>query len=338
MDRIIPVYVLTGFLGSGKTTLLNRLLDEARDSGRKVAVLLNEVGDANVEGSLLGNDVPMAEMLGGCICCTIRADLGMELTKLAREHRPDAIWIETTGIARPLEIMDSVTEASLYEKLELRGVVAVADARHLLDRVRIGAGKTYKLMREQISAASFVLLNKADLVGAAEMSELQALIAHWNPKARLVSTVRAQLEPETIYASDRGFFPAGTDTVEPCPPGCGHRHDPQPHSHPHAHGSNGNSAHDHVNAMTYYLPGPVDSRAFEEWVGRLPETVYRGKGIVTFRDTESRFLFQYAYRESDFLKITPQGTVHDVLVLIGEHFPREDLLKQLEQLTNAANS
>ncbi|WP_372632226.1 GTP-binding protein [Cohnella sp.] len=334
MDSLVPVYVLTGFLGSGKTTLLNRMLEEARSSGKKVAVLLNEVGDANVEGQMLGADVPMAEMLGGCICCTIRADLGMELTKLAREHRPDAIWIETTGIAKPLEIMDSVTEASMYEKLELRGVVAVADARHLLDRVRIGAGKTYKLMREQISAASFVVLNKSDLVGAAELAELERLIADWNPAARLVTTVRTQLDPDLIYGHERTSPAIGSEHGEACPPDCDHDHG----SHSHSNGHHGHAAHDHVNALTHYLSGPVDSLAFEEWVAGLPESVYRGKGIVTFRDTGSRFLFQYAYRESDFVRIAPQGTVHDVVVLIGEHFPREGLLKQLEQLTKSAES
>jgi len=316
MDQLVPVYVLTGFLGSGKTTLLNRILEEARASGLRVAVLLNEVGDANVEGQLLGKDVPMAEMLGGCICCTIRADLGMELTKLAREHRPDAIWIETTGIARPLEIMDAVTEASMYEKLELKGGVAVADALHLLDRVRVGAGKTFKLMREQLSAASFVVLNKADLVGPAELSELESLISDWNPDARLVTTVRANLDLDLVYGDepeqlgyDRGL--AGDS----------------PHEHDHR------SSHDSINALTYYLPGPVDSHAFEELIAGLPEGVYRGKGIVTFRDTASRFLFQYAYRQSDYMRIDPQGTVHDVVVWIGEGFSRQSLLKQLEQLT-----
>ncbi|MFC4597905.1 CobW family GTP-binding protein [Cohnella hongkongensis] len=334
MDRLVPVYVLTGFLGSGKTTLLNRILDEARTDGQKVAVLLNEVGDANVEGALLGKDVPMAEMLGGCICCTIRADLGMELAKLARDHRPDAIWIETTGIAQPLEVMDSVTEASLYEKLELKGVVAVADARHLLDRVRVGAGKTYRLMREQLTAASFVILNKADLVGAAELDELKRLIGGWNPSASLVVTVRAQLEPDLIYAGVRGAEPAAGRSRPACSPGCAHDHEHE-HEHDADPGGQIGAGHEQVGVLTHYLSGPVDSAAFEQWVAGLPESVYRSKGIVTFRDTGSRFLFQYAYRESDFLKISPQGTVHDVLVLIGEQIPRDLLVRQLERLTDA---
>ncbi|MFC4306501.1 CobW family GTP-binding protein [Cohnella boryungensis] len=333
MDKIVPVYVLTGFLGSGKTTLLNRVLEEAASGHRKIALLMNEVGDANVEGGLLEQDVPMAEMLGGCICCTIRADLGMELSKLAREHRPDAIWIETTGIARPLEILDSVTEASMYERLELKGVIAVADARHLLDRIRVGAGKTYKLMREQISAADLVVLNKTDLVGATELDELQSLLEVWSPNAVKVSTVRTQVDLEEIYrlnhvsASDLSRSDSRT-----CSSDCelDHAHEHQ-HEHQEHHGKG--ASHDHVHALTYYLPGPVDSHAFEALVSRLPEDVYRAKGIVTFRDTASRFLFQYAYRESDYLRITPQKTVYDVVVFIGEGFSKQALLRELEQLT-----
>jgi len=322
-SELIPVYVLTGFLGSGKTTLLNRILDEARATDRKAAVLLNEVGEANVEGDRIGNDVPMTEMLGGCICCSIRADLGLELTKLVREHRPDAIWIESTGIARPLEIMEAVTEASLYEKVVLKSVVAVADARHLLDRTRVGSGKTLKLMKEQISVADLVLLNKADLVAGSELEELKELLSDWNPGARLVTTVKADIEMDAIYGRSRS---SGQDDALERGRGHAHRHD---HHHEHDH----DRLHAHVNALTYYLPGPVDSREFEELVGGLPENVYRGKGIVTFRDTASRFLFQYAYRESDYVRITPQKTVHDVVVFIGEGFSRDELTKRLELLT-----
>jgi len=312
---LIPIYVLTGFLGSGKTTLLNRILEEARVSGRKVAVLLNEAGEANVEGQLIADDVPMAEMLGGCICCSIRADLGLELTKLAREHRPDAIWIESTGVAKPFEIVDSVTEASLYERMALTSVVGVADARHLLDRVRVGSGKTLRLMREQLSAADLVLLNKADLVGEAELAELTELLGDWNPVARIVPTVKSDIDPAAIYSGRRSAREMRGGHDEGCAPDCDHHHD-----------------HDHVNALTYYLPGPVDSAEFEALVRSLPEGVYRGKGIVSFRDTASRFLFQYAYKESDYLRITPQKTVHDVVVFIGENFSRDDLTRRLERL------
>lgn len=85
--------------------------------------------------------------------------------------------------------------------------------------------------------------------------------------------------------------------------------------------------------LTHYLDGPIDSERFERFIAGLPENVYRGKGVLTFADTgNSRFLFQYAYREADFMKITPQGDVRDVVVLIGEHMRKDELLAGLNAL------
>lgn len=91
-------------------------------------------------------------------------------------------------------------------------------------------------------------------------------------------------------------------------------------------------SHSHVMALTHYFKEPVDGEAFEALLKRLPDDIYRAKGLVTFKETRSRFMFQYAYRESDFLRINPQGQVHDVAVFIGEHFSREQLLEQLHEL------
>lgn len=316
-DKMIPVYLLTGFLGSGKTTLLNLLLEDAREKGLKPAVLMNEVGDVNVEGQLMERDIPMAEMLGGCICCTSRADLGMELIRLAGQHRPDVIWIESTGVGHPLEIMDAVTEAALYEKLELKKIVTVIDSRHLLDRIRIGSGKTFKLMREQIHAANTLVLNKVDLIRQEEHAELRNILAEWNPFAEIISTVRTKLDPDDIYISNGRRHDLGQSV-----------HFGEPDHHVHRH----HSPHDHVSVLTHYLGGSVDSYEFEDFLRQLPQQVYRAKGIVTFRDTASRFLFQYAYRETDFMRIAPQETVHDVAVFIGEGFSQKEIIAQLQQL------
>jgi G3E family GTPase len=321
-DKIIPVYLLTGFLGSGKTTLLNLLLEDAREKGLKPAVLMNEVGDVNVEGQLIGRDIPMAEMLGGCICCTSRADLGMELIRLAQEHRPDVIWIESTGVAQPLEIMDAVTEAALYEKLELKNIVTVIDSRHLLDRIRIGSGKTLKLMREQIHAANTLVLNKVDLIRQEEQAELLDILADWNPFAKIITTVKTKFDADVIYISDgpkHAFEQADTAA----------KHDHHDHHH--------NSQHDHVSVLTHYLSGTLDSHEFERFLRDMPQEVYRAKGIVTFRDTASRFLFQYAYRETDFMRIAPHETVHDVAVFIGEGFSQKEIIAQLQQLATSGD-
>jgi len=90
-------------------------------------------------------------------------------------------------------------------------------------------------------------------------------------------------------------------------------------------------------AVTHYLRHPVNSEAFEALLGRLPDNIYRAKGIITFADTPSRFMFQYAYKESDFIRIDPQGEVKDVAVFIGEHFSKDWLLAELRGLENMAD-
>lgn len=361
MDKKVAVYLLTGFLGSGKTTLLRRLIADAEARGWKPAVLMNEVGDVNLDGLAVGAQVPMAELLGGCICCTVKSDAGLELVGLIREHAPDVVFVESTGVAQPLEIIDAISEASLYAAVELWGVIAVADARHLLDRVRVGAGKTLKLMRDQIRTASLVLLNKVDLIGEAERAELADWIREWNPHAVLQTTVRCEADWDSLW--NPSAIPMEGETREESerrPDGDpGHDHNDehahrnheqdrdhgQSHlspeqdrdrEHVHRHydhdhaGAHRHRDHDHVSVMTHYLRGPVDSEKFERFLRELPEGVYRAKGIVTFTDAASRFLFQYAYRESDFMRITPQKTVHDVAVFIGENFSSRELTDKLE--------
>lgn len=317
-DLITPVYLLTGFLGSGKTTLLNKLIEAARQSGKRPAVLLNEVGDVNVEAEYIGADVPMSELLGGCICCSIRGDVGMSLLELANTYKPDVIWIEATGIAEPYEIMDAVTEVSLYDKLALRGVVTVVDAPHFLDRMAIGSGKTFRLMKDQIIAASDIVLSKKDLLRSEDVERVQQQLVAWNPHAQQHVAVRGDIEPSRLYRGDWDYLRDGERGAQV------HGGD-QEHEH-HA------RAHEHINSFTYYFEHALDSYAFEQFLNTLPDEVYRAKGIVAFKDATSPFLFQYAYRQSDLMRITPQKLVQQVAVFIGEGFSRQELIERLQLL------
>lgn len=141
MEQVVPVYILSGFLGSGKTTLLQRLLEHWKDQGLRPAVVMNELGEVNLDGLLVEQTVPMAELLGGCICCSIRGDLSTELTTLIKKESPDVVVIEATGAANPLEIVDGVTETSLYQKVELKSLITVVDAAHLLELYRAQQGQ-----------------------------------------------------------------------------------------------------------------------------------------------------------------------------------------------------
>ncbi|WP_201008407.1 CobW family GTP-binding protein [Paenibacillus glycanilyticus] len=327
--NIIPIYLLSGFLGSGKTTLLTGLLDQWQAQGLKAAVIMNELGDINLDGQMVGDKVPMSEMLSGCICCTIRSDLSLEIKTLIDTHQPDVIVIESTGAANPMEIMDGVTEAALYCRIELQSVITVVDGPELLQRSRSGKGKTFKLMRDQIRCATRLLLNKADKLAPDELVEAQQLVREINAVAPVMTTVRCQVE-------DWAFIERQAEDASQLS-GVGVHKGEAESEHGHRDSHHHHHTHEHVMVMTHYLNGAVDSVAFEAFLKQLPDHVYRAKGIVTFSDTASRFLFQYAYRETDFIRITPQGEVNDVAVFIGEHFSKDAVLEELRKLEREPN-
>lgn len=373
----VTVYVLSGFLGSGKTTLLTKAIDHFTEAGRKPAVIMNEIGEVNLDGQLIANEVPMSELLGGCICCSSRGDLATALKELVTEEQPDLIFIESTGIANPMEIIDEVTDASLILPVELKAVITVVDAPQLLELSRTSRGKTYRLMQEQIRCANLLLLNKADLLQETALQEVDALVREWNPYASVHYTVFSQIDMRLIemleeeQGQKQHLIANHNDTNNNVQHNANHNedhndarndanndadhdhdihhttHSSEDHDshkthdnlhHEHAHDSHHHS-HNHVMAYTHFFERAVDSNAFEEFVSKLPQEVYRAKGILSFSDTSSRFLFQYAYREMDFVKITPKGDVPDVAVFIGENFSKDavrtELLK-LESLSEIA--
>ncbi|MGE7822876.1 CobW family GTP-binding protein [Paenibacillus sp. NPDC093718] len=341
MEYVTPIYILSGFLGSGKTTLLSRLITSFKQQGMRPAIVMNEIGEVNIEGLVAGEEVPTAEMLSGCICCTIRSDLSSEIAMLIQREQPDVIVIEATGIANPMEILDAAAEASLYMRIDVKKLITVVDAAHLLHLNIEQKGKTYRLMQEQIRAASALVLNKMDQVTDQDKETVQQLVERWNPYAPIMPAVRCDIKLEDLLQSD----PQNRDVhfheydredrvthdrAEMLANSHDHAHNhDQAHKHDHGHA---HDTHDHVMSYTYYFSHAVNSVEFERFIAGLPRDVYRAKGILTFNDTNSRFLFQYAFRESDFMKITPQGQVPDVVVFIGEHFQKSLLREQLETL------
>lgn len=321
--NIVPIYLLSGFLGSGKTTLLSQIVEQARAAGLTPAVLMNELGEVNLDGQLVSKEVAMAEVLGGCICCSMRGDLSLELNQLLQQYKPDLVIVESTGAAHPLESIDAILETSMYKHAKLQEVITVVDSEHMLARLKSAKDKTYRLMQEQIRCATLILLNKCDRLHPEQVVELQQLVRELNGYAPIITTTHAELRDWTWLLQPR--LADQTETA--------HEHtDEHGHEHAHEHTHASHHHHSHVMAHTHYWKQPPHSEQFEAWLAQLPANIYRAKGIMTFRDLPSRFLFQFAYRESDFMRIEPQGTVHDVAVFIGEHFDAEWLKQELEKL------
>ena len=221
----LPVTVLSGFLGAGKTTVLTHILNNRQN--KKVAVIVNDMSEINIDSSMVKSDVSLShkeeklvEMSNGCICCTLREDLLLEVTKLAKEGRFDNLVIESTGISEPLPVAETFTFAdedgvSLSDVAKLDTMVTVIDAVNFLkdyDEAKYlkDAGESLEslgeedersvadLLVDQVEFADVLLISKTDLVKEQELDKLIAIIKTLNTDARIIPISHGKIDIDKI--------------------------------------------------------------------------------------------------------------------------------------------
>lgn len=202
-QRIIPVTIITGFLGSGKTTLLNHILNNRQ--GLKIAVIVNEFGDIDIDSQLLVSvDENMVQLGNGCICCTINQSLVDTVYKMVDRHDTvDYIVVETTEIADPLPIMLSFVSTELRDVTRLDSVLTVVDAESFTS-----THYESEAALNQLIFGDIILLNKTDLVSPQIMDRLEDYIRSIKPGARIISTRYEEVPLPLIL--DIGFNDSST--------------------------------------------------------------------------------------------------------------------------------
>ena len=225
------VHLISGFLGTGKTTALKSLMAQ-KDPAEKWVIIVNEFGEIGIDGAVLSdNGIPVAEIAGGCLCCTAGAQLGTTVQKMLRDAQPDRLLIEASGLAHAASVIDELKVKPLSEQLEIAAVFTVVDLRQFISPDYAKQA----LYKDQIGVCDILVASKTDLCTPEVMAAFHEQAAKlFPPKAKVVEVHNAQLDiqwldipvvekpryrlkTETLPDNSMGFqsegftFPAGQD-------------------------------------------------------------------------------------------------------------------------------
>jgi len=334
--RGMPITIITGFLGSGKTTLLNHILSNRQDL--KIAILVNEFGDINIDSQLLVSiDEDMMELSNGCICCTINDGLVDAVYQvLERDERVDYMVIETTGVADPLPIILTFLGTELRDMTRLDSIITVVDSETFTpDHFDSEAAL------KQIGYADVTILNKTDLAEPDEIQNLEAYIRTVKAGARILHSQHGKVPLPLIldvgYNNPETYADLVQEEIEQSQHDRDHHHehhhheDHTHHHHEHHHHHSHHLDNDGFVSISFESDRPFDIDKFESFLQeQVPQEVFRAKGILWFADSELRHIFQLSGPRFDLQAEEQRALPNNQLVFIGRNLNAENLRQKLK--------
>ncbi len=331
IDKTVPITLLTGYLGAGKTTLINHVLNN--QEGYKVAVIVNDIGEVNIDANLIGKggyvqeeDSSLVPLQNGCICCTLKVDLMQQIADIISTKKFDYILIEASGVCEPLPIAQTITVLSeesakygLPEICRLDNVVTVVDALRLRDEFNCGDNLVKEniddedienLLIQQIEFCTKIILNKVDELSKEELDKVKAIIKRLQPKAEIIETNYSKVSVDKILNTNSFDF----DEVSMSAAWIEELNKDEEEE------EEGETEEYGIGTFVYTRRAPLDRDEFDKFASAFPENIIRCKGVIWFEnEPETSYVFEQsgkqvqAYEAGQWIASFPEAQISMIL-------------------------